>query len=129
MPNLDNVYVVSGNGEPLGSLVLNGATIAEAAKDPAAIGRLMVDMAYAEGAGDLSDYMLTYERNNNPIRVLEGFETGMEDFLTGGWVRVLTPPKLADMERPIINKMISDGTAVDHGLYRGVRLIEFFPNA
>lgn len=127
MPNLDNVYVVSSDGDPLGNMVLTGSTVAEAAKDPAAIGRLMVDMAYAEGAGDLNDYMLAYERNSNSIRVLEGFETGMEDFLTGGWVRVLTPPKLADMERSIIDRMIGDGTAADHGLHRGVRLIEFHP--
>ena len=39
-----------------------------------------------------------YERSSNRHRRLQAFETGSEDFMTGGWVRVLVtrrPPAAA----------------------------------
>ncbi len=43
------------------------------------------------------------------IRRLQAFETGSEDFMTGGWVRVLARAGLVTL----------------HGTHRGVLLVEF----
>ncbi len=59
-----------------------------AALDPLAIGKIMVDQVWAEGINPTGGG-LYYERNSNQHRRLQAFETGSEDFMTGGWVRVL----------------------------------------
>jgi hypothetical protein len=116
--------IISGT-DPLTSMALSGDTIAEAAKDPAAIGRLLVDMAIAEDNRDLAGYSLAYERNDAPIRRLQQFETGYEDFLTGGWVRVLNSPAQTTHAAAAIASRIAQGVLADHGTYRGVRLLQF----
>ena len=121
---MDNLFVASSNGDPLTSLVMDGNTVQAAAQEPDAIGRLMVDQAYSEG-NELEGFSIYYERNTNNKRMLERYESGMEDLLTGGWVRVLTPPKQALQEQKPLQTMVNHGDATCHGVYRGVRLIEF----
>ena len=127
MPGLimSNTFVVSSNGDPMTSLVMDGDIMQQAAKDPDAIGRVMVDQVYAEGHEDLTGYSIYYERNSNSKRVLKRYESGMEDFLTGGWVRAITTPRQALQEQKLLQAMINHGDATCHGVYRGVRLIEF----
>ena len=48
----------------------------------------MVDQVWEEGT-DPTGGGLYYERKSNRHRRLQAFETGSEDFMTGGWVRVL----------------------------------------
>ena len=96
---MSNLFVASSNGDPMTSLVMDGDTMQQAAADPDAIGRVMVDQAYAEGHEDLTGCSIYYERNTNSKRMLERYESGMEDLLTGGWVRVITPPKQALQEQ------------------------------
>lgn len=105
-------------------MVMSGDTVQAAAQDPDAIGRLMVDQAYSEG-NELEGFSIYYERNTSKKRMLERYETGFEDLLTGGWVRVLTPPRQALEEQKAMQNIISHGDATCHGVYRGVRLIEF----
>ena len=119
-----NVLVLSSSGDPLSDQILTGDTIQEAAKDPGAIGRLLIDMAFSEGK-DIESCAFYIERSSNAKRMLDQFATGAEDFMTGGWVRVITPPHLYLKEQPQIQAMLNHGNAVDHGFYRGVRLIEF----
>jgi hypothetical protein len=77
--------IISDNREDPGNpLVLDGEAIDAAARDPLAIGKLMVDQVWAEG-GDPTGGGLYYERNSNRHRRLQAFETGSEDFMTGGW--------------------------------------------
>lgn len=84
--------IISDNRDDRGNpLVLDGEAIDAAAKDPAAIGKLMVDQAWAEG-GDPTGGALYYERSSSSHRRLQAFETGSESFMTGGWVRVLVTP-------------------------------------
>jgi len=122
---MSNIFVASSNGDPMTSMVMSGDTMQQAAADPDAIGRVMVDQAYAEGHADLTGCSIYYERNTNSKRMLERYETGMEDLLTGGWVRVITTPKQALQEQKPIQVMVNHGDATCHGVYRGVRLIEF----
>ena len=78
--------IVSDNRDDPGNpLVLDGDAIDAAAHDPLAIGKLMVDQVWAEGA-DPTGGGLYYERSSNRHRRLQAFETGHEDFMTGGWV-------------------------------------------
>ena len=68
--------IVSDNREDPGDpLILNGQAIDEAARDPVAIGKLMVDQAWAEGI-DPTGGGLYYECNSNQHRRLQAFETG-----------------------------------------------------
>jgi hypothetical protein len=91
--------IISDNREDPGNpLVLDGEAIDAAARDPLAIGKLMVDQVWAEG-GDPTGGGLYYERNSNRHRRLKAFETGSEDFMTGGWVRVLASAEQVDKER------------------------------
>ena len=122
---MSNIFVASSNGDPMTTLVMSGDTMQQAAAEPDAIGRVMVDQAYAEGHEDLTGCSIYYERNTNSKRMLERYETGMEDLLTGGWVRVITPPKQALQEQKPLQTMVNHGDATCHGVYRGVRLIEF----
>lgn len=120
----ENVVVASVSGDPLTDMYLTGSTIQEAAKDPRAIGCLMVDMVYGEGKNPEGD-VLYYERNTNKRRYLEQFETGMEDMFTGGWVRVVTPGRMYEREKTSIKQLEKIGRVKNHGTYRGVKLIEF----
>lgn len=105
-------------------MLLTGATIQEAAKSPEAIGRLMVDMAYSEGH-ELDGHCLYFERASNSFRLLKEFQTGFEEFITGGWVRVITPPHLYAKEQKDVQELIDVKDAICHGIYRGCMLIEF----
>lgn len=117
--------VISASGDPLSDMVLTQDVISEASKDPLSIGRLMVDQVYSEGRSDLDGHALYFEHRSNAKRILSDYESGMEGAITGGWVRAMTPPKLFLKEQRSIQQMINHGDAVDHGTYRGVRLIEF----
>jgi hypothetical protein len=60
--------------------------------------------------------------------LLSDYATGAEDFMTGGWVRVITPPSLFRKEWHQVKALLDKGNGTDHGTYRGVRLIEFAVN-
>ena len=117
--------IVSDNRDDPGNpLVLDGDAIDAAAKDPLSIGKLMVDQFWAEGT-DPTGGGLYYERSSNRHRRLQAFETGHEDFMTGGWVRVLAPAEQVQRERPGIGQAASRGLVTIHGTHRGVLLVEF----
>jgi hypothetical protein len=117
--------IVSDNRDDPGNpLVLGGEAIDAAAQDPVAIGKLMVDQVWAEG-GDPTDGGLYYERNNNQHRRLQAFETGSEDFMTGGWVRVLASAEQVRKERAGMEQAAMAGLVRIHGTHRGVLLVEF----
>ena len=117
--------IVSDNREDHGNpLILDGQAIDEAARDPVAIGKLMVDQAWAEGI-DPTGGGLYYERNSNQHRRLQAFETGSEDFMTGGWVRVLATAEQVRKERPGMERAAKAGLVRIHGTHRGVLLVEF----
>lgn len=117
--------VVSTNGDPLTEMVLDQKVIQEAAKKPKAIACLMVDMAFSEGKSVQEGCALYFEHRDNKRRLLSEWETGSEGFITGGWVRVMTSASVYKREKHIIKSQIAIGRAVDHGSYRGVKLIEF----
>ncbi|MFN5696796.1 MAG: hypothetical protein ACK486_07160 [Cyanobacteriota bacterium] len=117
--------IISDNREEPGNpLVLDGEAIDAAARDPLAIGKLMVDQVWAEGT-DPTGGGLYYERNSNQHRRLQAFETGSEDFMTGGWVRVLATAEQVCMERPGMERAAKAGLVRIHGSHRGVLLVEF----
>jgi hypothetical protein len=49
----------------------------------------------------------------------------MEDLLTGGWVRVLNAPNQDQREEQVIAALVANHKLADHGIYRGVRLLQF----
>ncbi len=117
--------IVSDNREDPGNpLVLDGEAIDEAARDPVAIGKLMVDQVWAEGINPTGGG-LYYERKNHRHRRLQPFETGSEDFMTGGWVRVLASPEQLQRERIGMESAAARGLVKLHGTHRGVLLVEF----
>jgi hypothetical protein len=61
------------------------------------------DQVWAEGA-DPTGGGLYDERNSNQHRRLQVFETGSEDFMTGGWVRVLATEAAATIADRINQK-------------------------
>jgi hypothetical protein len=89
-----------------------------------AIGKLMVDQVWAEGT-DPTGGGLYYERNSNRHRRLQAFETGSEDFMTGGWVRVLATAEQVSRERAGMEQAARRGLVTIHGSHRGVLLVEF----
>jgi hypothetical protein len=94
----DRLIISDNRKDPGNPLVLDGEAIDAAARDPLAIGKLMVDQVWAEGT-DPTGGGLYYERNSNQHRRLKVFETGSEDFMTGGWVRVLATAEQVRKER------------------------------
>jgi len=117
--------IISDNRDDPGNpLILDGEAIEGAAQDPVAIGKLMVDQAWAEG-GDPTGGGLYYERNSNQHRRLQAFETGSEDFMTGGWVRVLASAEQVRKERAGMEQAAKAGLVKIHGTHRGVLLVEF----
>ncbi len=52
-------------------------------------------------------------------------ETGHEDFMTGGWVRVLATAEQVQRERPGMEQAARRGLVAIHGSHRGVLLMEF----
>ena len=117
--------IISDNRDDPGNpLVLDGEAIDAAAKDAAAIGKLMVDQVWAEGT-DPSGGALYYERSSNKHRRLQAFETGSESLMTGGWVRVLVKPEQLERERARMEQADSRGLVSIHGPHRGVLLVEF----
>lgn len=117
--------IVSDNRDDPGNpLVLDGEAIDAAASDPVAIGKLMVDQVWAEGT-DPTGGGLYYERNSNRHRRLQAFETGSEDFMTGGWVRVLASAEQVRKERAGMEQAASRALVSIHGSHRGVLLVEF----
>ncbi len=117
--------IVTGNRvDPGNPLVLDGDAIDAAAEDPLAIGKLMVDQVWAEGT-DPSGGGLYYERSSNRHRRLQAFETGHEDFMTGGWVRVLASAEQVQRELPGMEQAARRGLVTIHGTHRGVLLVEF----
>ncbi|MFM8275386.1 MAG: hypothetical protein ACKN89_00095 [Cyanobium sp.] len=117
--------IVSDNRDDPGNpLVLDGDAIDAAAHDPLAIGKLMVDQVWAEGT-DPTGGGLYYERSSNRHRRLQAFETGHEDFMTGGWVRVLVSAEQRQRDRIGMECAEADGLVRQHGIHRGVLLVEF----
>jgi hypothetical protein len=117
--------IISDNRDDPGNpLILDGEAIDAAADDPLAIGKLMVDQVWAEGT-DPTGGGLYYERNSNRHRRLQAFETGSEDFMTGGWVRVLASAEQVRKERPGMERAAKAGLVRIHGIHRGVLLVEF----
>ncbi|MFM7754227.1 MAG: hypothetical protein ACKO58_07540 [Cyanobium sp.] len=117
--------IISDNPEDPGNpLVLDGAAIDAAARDPAAIGKVMVDQVLAEGT-DPTGGALYYERRSNQHRRLQQFETGHEDVMTGGWVRVLVSAEQRQRDRIGMERAEADGLVRQHGIHRGVLLVEF----
>lgn len=116
--------VSSGDGNPLTTMITTGSTIAEAAKKPKAIAQLMIDMVCAEGK-DPEGCALYFEHRDNKRRVLKAWETGHEPLMTGGWVRVVTEAHVYQREKAAIKQQVRIGRAVDHGTYRGCRMVEF----
>ncbi len=116
--------IVSDNREDPGNpLILDGQAIDEAARDPVAIGKLMVDQVWAEGT-DPTGGGLYYERNSNRHRRLQVFETGSEDFMTGGWVRVLATAEQVRKERPGMERAANAGLVRIHGTHEGMLQVE-----
>jgi hypothetical protein len=117
--------IITGNPEDPGNpLVLDGEAIDAAAQDPVAIGKVMVDQAWAEGS-DPTGGALYYERRTNRFLRLQPFETGHEDFMTGGWVRVLVSAARRQRDRAGMERAAADGLVQPHGTHRGVLLVEF----
>ena len=117
--------IISDNREDPGNpLVLDGEAIDAAARDPQAIGQLMVDQVWAEGT-DPAGGALYYERSGNTHRRLRAFETGHEELMTGGWVRVLVGADQLRKERLGMERAAADGLVRLHGHHRGVLLVEF----
>jgi hypothetical protein len=117
--------IISDNRDDPGNpLVLDGEAIDAAAKDAAAIGKLMVDQVWAEGT-DPTGGALYYERNSKKHRRLQAFETGSEALMTGGWVRVLVTPEQLERERAGLEQAAKQGLVSQHGTHRGVLLVEF----
>ena len=117
--------IIADNSEVPGNpLVLDGEAIDAAAQDPLAIGKIMVDQVWAEGT-DPTGGGLDYERNTNRHRRLQVFETGSEDFMTGGWVRVLASAEQVRKERAGMEQAARAGLVKIHGTHRGVLLLEF----
>lgn len=109
-------------------LVLSGKDIDTAAKDPKAIGQLMVDMALAEGK-DLTGCALYFEHNSLPKPMLSQWATGLENLITGGWVRIITSRKQLASERLDLDRAVLHGDATIHGTHRGVLLVQFHAGA
>ena len=117
--------IISDNRDDPGNpLVLDGEAIEGAASEPAAIGKLMVDQVWAEGT-DPTGGALYYERSSNEHRRLQAFETGYEELMTGGWVRVLVTPEQLERERAGMEQATLQGLVSQHGTHRGVLLVEF----
>ena len=117
--------IISDNRDDAGNpLILDGEAIDVAAQDPLAIGKLMVDQVWAEGI-DPTGGGLYYERSSNRHRRLQAFETGHEEFMTGGWVRVLASAEQVQRERPGMEQAARAGLVKIHGTHRGVLLVEF----
>jgi hypothetical protein len=95
---------------------------AASAAELQALGRQAADEA--EGT-DPTGGGLYYERNSNQHRRLQAFETGSEDFMTGGWVRVLATAEQVRKERPGMERASKAGLVKIHGTHRGVLLVEF----
>jgi hypothetical protein len=68
---------------------------------------------------------LYYERNSNRHRRLQVFETGSEDFMTGGWVRELASAEQVRKERAGMEQIAKAGLVKIHCTHRGVLLVEF----
>lgn len=117
--------IISDNrDEPGNPLILDGEAIDAAAQNPLAIGQLMVDQVWAEGT-DPTGGGLYYERNSQRHRRLQAFETGSEDLMTGGWVRVLVSADQVRRERQAMEQAAGRGLVKIHGTHRGVLLVEF----
>jgi hypothetical protein len=84
----------------------------------------LVDQVWAEGT-DPTGGGLHYERSSNQHRRLQAFETGSEDFMTGGWVRVLAIAEQVRKERPGMQRASKADLVKIHGTHRGVLRVEF----
>jgi hypothetical protein len=120
----DRLIIPDNREDPGNPLVLDGEAIDAAAQDPLAIGKLMVDQVWAEGT-DPTGWGLYYERNTKQHRRLQAFEIGSEDFMTGGWVRVLASAEQARKEHPRMERAARAGLVKINGTHRGVLLVEF----
>jgi hypothetical protein len=117
--------IISDNRDDPGNpLILDGDAIDAAADDPLAVGKLMVDQVWAEGT-DPTNGGLYYERNSNRHRRLQAFETGSEDFMTGGSVRVLASAEQVSKGRAGMERAANAGLVRIHGTNRDVLLVEF----
>ena len=116
----DRLIISDNREDPGNPLVLDGEAIDAAARDPLAIGKLMVDQVWAEGT-DPTGGGLYYERNSNQHRRLQVFETGSEDFMTGGWVRVLATAEQVRKERPGMERAAKAGLVRIHGTLKDGR--------
>ena len=71
------------------------------------------------------DAVLKCSHDQTQRRRLQVFETGSENFMTGGWVRVLASAEQVSKERPGMEQAASAGLVKIHGTHRGVLLVEF----
>jgi hypothetical protein len=124
-PVMGRRLIVSDNRDDPGNpLVLDDEAIDAAAQDPLAIGKIMADQAWADGT-DPKGGGLYCKRNSNQHRRLQVFETGNEDLMTGGWVRVLASAEQVRKERAGMEQAAKAGLVKIHGTHRGVLLVEF----
>ena len=124
VPMGQRLIISDNRDDPGNPLILEGEAIDVAAHEPLAIGKLMVDQVWAEGT-DPTGGGLYYERSSNRHRRLQAFETGHEDFMTGGWVRVLATAEQVRKERAGMEQAARAGLVKIHGTHRGVLLVEF----
>ncbi|MFN9622916.1 MAG: hypothetical protein ACK587_08815 [Cyanobacteriota bacterium] len=111
--------IISDNRDDPGNpLVLDSEAIDKAAEDPQKIGQLMVDQVWAEGT-DPTGGGLYFERTSQRNRRLQAFETGSEDLMTGGWVRVLVSADQVRREREGMEQAARRGLVRIHGTHRG----------
>jgi hypothetical protein len=82
----------------------------------------LVDQVWAEGA-DPTGGGLYYERRTNRFRRLQPFETGHEDFMTGGWVRVLVGAEQRQRHRAGMERAEADGLVLFEKRGKGGRLL------
>lgn len=104
-------------------LAFTQETIAAAANDPEAIGRLMVDLAQAERGHTLAGHALYYEHSAAPAAQLSAYRTGLEQWTTGDWVRCITSPAQLERERLQLDRAAAAGDLTVYGTHRGVLLV------
>jgi hypothetical protein len=125
VPMGQRLIISDNRDDPGNPLILDGEALDVAAHDPLAIGKLMVDQVWAEGT-DPTGGGLDYERSSNRHRRLQAFETGHEEFMTGGLVRVLASAEQVRKERAGMEQAARAGLVKRiHGTHRGVLLVEF----
>ena len=63
--------------------------------------------------------------HTRPANFIVAGQKGSEDFITGGWVRVLASAEQVRKERTGMEQAAKVGLVKIHGSHRGVLLVEF----